>query len=76
MVLARARMPSNGVVTLAGLIQGWQTDQHDDFHPYRASATRPRSSSTLYHCFSVGLRDVKTIPAARGIAVSYETIRE
>ena len=29
----------------------------------------------LYHCFSLSLRDVETILAARGIAVSYETIR-
>ena len=30
----------------------------------------------LYHCFSLSLRDVETILAARGIMVSYETIRE
>ena len=30
----------------------------------------------LYQCFSLSLRDVETILAARGIAVSYETIRE
>jgi putative transposase len=30
----------------------------------------------LYHCFSLSLRDVETILAARGIVVSYETIRE
>lgn len=30
----------------------------------------------LYHCFSLSLRDVGTILAARGIVVSYETIRE
>ena len=29
----------------------------------------------LYHCFSLSLRDVETILAARGILVSYETIR-
>lgn len=30
----------------------------------------------LYHCFSLGLREVELILAARGIKVSYETIRE
>ena len=27
----------------------------------------------LYHCFSLSLRDVETILAARGVVVSYET---
>ena len=30
----------------------------------------------LYHCFSLSLRDVESILAARGIVVSYESIRE
>jgi putative transposase len=30
----------------------------------------------LYHCFSLSLRDIELILAARGIVVSYETIRE
>ncbi len=30
----------------------------------------------LYHCFSLSLRDVETILAARGIVVSYESIRD
>ena len=30
----------------------------------------------LYHCFSLSLRDVETILAARGTVVSYESIRE
>ena len=30
----------------------------------------------LYHCFSLNLRDVETILAARGVVVSYESIRE
>ena len=30
----------------------------------------------LYHCFSLSLRDVETILAARGVVVSYESIRE
>jgi putative transposase len=30
----------------------------------------------LYYCFSLSLRDVETILAARGVVVSYESIRE
>ena len=30
----------------------------------------------LYHCFSLSLRDVETILAARGLVVSYESVRE
>ncbi len=30
----------------------------------------------LYHCFSLSLRDVELIMAARGVVVSYESIRE
>ncbi len=30
----------------------------------------------LYHCFSLSLRDVELILAARGVVVSYESIRE
>jgi putative transposase len=30
----------------------------------------------LYHCFSLSLREVELILAARGIVVSYETVRE
>ncbi|CAO3424669.1 hypothetical protein [Azospirillum argentinense] len=30
----------------------------------------------LYRCFSLSLREVELILAARGIEVSYETIRE
>src|SRR5215469_5326425 len=30
----------------------------------------------LYHCFSLSLRDVELILAARGIVVSYQSIRE
>ena len=29
-----------------------------------------------YHCFSLSLRDVEPILAARGVVVSYESIRE
>ena len=29
----------------------------------------------MYHCFSLSLRDVELILAARGVVVRYETIR-
>jgi putative transposase len=41
------------------------------------SAGRVSSDAVwLYHCFSLSLRDVELILAARGIVVSYESIRE
>ena len=48
-------------------------------HPYRGfrfPAEIIEHAVWLYHCFSLSLRDVETILAARGIVVSYETIRE
>jgi putative transposase len=30
----------------------------------------------LYHCFSLSLRDIELVLAARGVVVSYETVRE
>jgi putative transposase len=30
----------------------------------------------LHHCFSLSLRDVELILAARGVTVSYESIRD
>lgn len=30
----------------------------------------------LYHCFSLSLRGVELILAARGVVISYETVRE
>jgi putative transposase len=30
----------------------------------------------LHHCFSLSLRDAELIPAARGVVVGYETIRD
>jgi putative transposase len=35
-----------------------------------------RHAVWLYHCFSMSLRDVELILAARGIVVSYKSIRE
>jgi putative transposase len=46
------------------------------YRGFRYPAEVIRHAAWLYHCFSLSLRDVETIFAARGIVVSYETIRE
>ena len=49
------------------------------FNPYRGfrfPAEIIEHAVWLYHCFSLSLRDVETILAARGIVVSYESIRD
>ena len=46
------------------------------YHGFRFPAEVIQHAVWLYHCFSLSLRDVETILAARGVAVSYETIRE
>ena len=43
---------------------------------FRHPAEVIRHAMWLCHCFSLSLRDVETILAARGVVVSYETIRE
>jgi putative transposase len=48
-------------------------------NPYRGFRYPPEVTQHavwLYHCFSLSLRDVELIVAARGTVVSYETIRE
>ena len=48
-------------------------------NPYRGFRFPPEvieHAVWLYHCFSLSLRDVALILAARGIVVSYESIRE
>jgi putative transposase len=48
-------------------------------NPYRRFRFPPEvieHAVWLYHCFSLSLRDVELILAARGIVVSYESIRE
>jgi len=45
-------------------------------NPYRGFRFPPeviQHAVWLYHCFSLSLRDVELILAARGIVVSYET---
>jgi putative transposase len=48
-------------------------------NPYRGFRFPPaviEHAVWLYHCFSLSLRDVELILAARGVVVSYESIRE
>jgi putative transposase len=48
-------------------------------NPYRGFRYPPeviQHAVWLYHCFSLSLREVELILAARGIVVSYESIRE
>jgi putative transposase len=46
------------------------------YHGFRFPAEVIEHAVWLYHCFSLSLRDVELILAARGIVVSYESIRE
>ena len=46
------------------------------YHGFRFPAEIIEHAVWLYHCFSLSLRDVETILAARGVVVSYETIRD
>ncbi|MBZ6078009.1 IS6 family transposase [Microvirga puerhi] len=46
------------------------------YRGYRFPAEIINQAVWLYHCFSLSLREVELILAARGIVVSYETIRE
>ena len=74
------RLTRRSVVKLAGLIQrsnGGKLADVTATNPYRGfryPAEVIQHAVWLYHCLS--LRDVETILAARGMVVSYETIRE
>jgi putative transposase len=46
------------------------------YRGYRFPAEILNQAIWLYHCFSLSLRDVELILAARGVVVSYGTIRE
>lgn len=49
---------------------------HNLYRGFRFPAEIINQAVWLYHCFSLSLREVELILAARGIQVSYETIRE
>ena len=46
------------------------------YRGFRYPAEIINQAAWLYHCFSLSLRDVELILAARGVVVNYETIRE
>ena len=52
------------------------TTSPNPYHGFRFPAEIIEHAVWLYHCFSLSLRDVETILAARGIVVSYESIRD
>jgi putative transposase len=52
------------------------TTQPSPYRGFRYPAEVIEYAVWLYHCFSLSLRDVELILAARGVVVSYETIRE
>jgi putative transposase len=65
---------------LAARAGSWQPARHDDVaEPVPWLRFPPeviQHAVWLYHCFSLSLRDVELILAARGVVVSYESIRE
>ena len=69
-----------GTVRLAASTGPWQAASMTiSPNPYRGFRFPPaviEHGVWLYHCFSLSLRDVELILAARGIVVSYESIRE
>jgi putative transposase len=73
----RARI---GTVKLAWVgtyctVSGMSTTSNP-YRGFRFPAEIINQAVWLYHCFSLSLREVELILAARGIVVSYETIRE
>ena len=52
------------------------TTSSNPYRGFRFPAEVIQHAVWLYHCFSRSLRDVETILAARGVVVSYESIRE
>ena len=69
----------DGVVRLAALLShGRLSAMAHAPNPYRGfryPAEVIQHAVWLYHCFSLSLRDVETILAARGVVVSDETVR-
>jgi putative transposase len=48
----------------------------NSYQGFRYPAEVIQHAVWLYHCFSLGLRDVELILAAQGVVVSYKSIRE
>jgi hypothetical protein len=71
---------AEGIVRLAevrafGRVLGMSTTSNP-YRGFRFPAEIINQAVWLYHCFSLSLWEVELILAARGIQVSYETIRE
>jgi putative transposase len=69
-----------GTVKLArsgacGTVMGMSTTSNP-YRGYRFPAEIINQAVWLYHCFSLSLREVELILAARGVVVGHETIRE
>ena len=69
-----------GVVRLAaelgrGRLRGMNSPRHP-YRGFRFPAEIIAHAVWLYHCFSLSLRNVELILAARGVTVSYESIRD
>ena len=80
LVVQRIALRSGGIVKLArsgacGTVMGMSTTSNP-YRGFRFPAEITNQAIWLYHCFSLSLRDVELILAARGVVVSYETIRE
>jgi len=69
-----------GTGRLAASAEPWQavgmTISPNPYRGFRFPSAVIEHAVWLYHCFSLSLRDVELILAARGIVVSYESIRE
>lgn len=72
--------PPDGIVRLAAwVVRGRVSDMSLPRNPYcgfRFPAEIIAHAVWLYHCFSLSLRDMELILAARGVTVSYESIRD
>ena len=71
--------PQLGIVRLAkvrayGRVSGMSTTSNP-YRGFRFPAEIINQAVWLYHCFSLSLRDIELILAARGVVVSHQTIR-
>ena len=67
-IVRLAALPSHGSLSV-------MAHASNPYRGFRHPAEVIQHAVWLYHCFSLSLRDVETILAARGIVVSDETIR-
>jgi len=73
--LARAALSGWRAWSDRGSVPG-MTTAPNPYRRFRYPAEVIEHAVWLYHCFSLSLRDVELILAARGVVVSYETIRD